>query len=636
MADAPDPKYVSEHLAGVLNRLRRLQDHTRFNLPGAMGRASRFFTLKPEPVPEEAAYRVQVMVFPQDPFIGEAEVRHMNAADIQPGLINDRVMITDSEGPGAQPDEQGNYLYPPGSIEFDQINAFYYTTLTLRMYERYAQRTLPWAFGTPHLQVDPHAGSESNAFYNEAEQRLGFQLFEPEPGAPPISTALSADIVSHEAGHAVLDSLRDFYNESFGLGTAAFHESFGDMTAVLVALHDDSLLRRVLTWTNNDLRTENFIATIGEQLSNSLMNRAADSYDHTTYLRNAINTLNASPFDDLVYRPEDPISTLGRQPHNYSRLFTGAFYDALTAVYNRFHADKHPHIALTLARDVMGKLLVTAVECGPMGEMNFSDMAKAFIAADQLLHQGQYADLLTEVFEGRGIASAAELKAWRASLLALPDVSLPAMIDTPQASMAFLTQQVIPALNLPRDVEITPQASYRNAQGFAFVTYSIRTVLDLEGDGNPFFTYSLMKLQAHGGLTLAFSPDNKLVSAFYRPVTPEDTRQIQVMIADLLREGLIVSATPSSLPTASPETVGTLENLGLIGGLPMAQSAPADAADSVDALSESEEMPQGVVLREPFSDQPGDTELIRLPVIVDTLPSSMKGFREYLHHLRSS
>lgn len=658
MADSPEPKYVHEHLAGVLHRLRRLQKHTRLTFPGTVGeRAKHFFTLKPEPVPEDATYGMQVMVYPQDPFIGEAEIRHMNAADIQPGLINDRVMITDSDGPAAQPDEQGNYLYPPGSIEFDQINAFYYTTMTLRMYERYAQRALPWAFPAERLMVDPHAGSESNAFYNEYEQRLGFQLFEPEVGSPLISTARSADVVSHEAAHAVLDGVRDYYNESFGLGPAAFHESFGDMTAMLVALHDDSLLRHVLLWTKNDLRIENFIAVIGEQLSNSLMNRGTDSYDHTAYLRNAINTLTASPFDDLMYRPADPVRTLGRQSHNYSRLFTGAFYDALVEVYDRFRVDKiHPHIALSRARDVMGKLLITAVECGPVGEMDFSDMAKAFIAADQLLYQGKYAAKLGRVFEQRGIVTAADLEAFRTSLLNLPRLMLPDEMDTPAASMAFLKDQVIPALNLPGDVEFVPMASYRNALGFGFVTYAIETVLDFER--NPFLTYSVLKLKAYGGLSLAFSPENRLVSAIYRPVTAEDTRQIQIMIDDLIREGLIVPVLSQmgdlleSAPVWMEDHAALTAQSALVAQA--AQAAQIDLAQAAGQEPEdlipdgqANEVPQGVVMREPADgsqadhqqdggqpDETSDLQLLRLPVMVDPLPS-VKGFREYLRHLNA-
>jgi hypothetical protein len=613
MTDSPEPKYINEHLAGVKNRLKRLQERTGRDLRSMMpDRAAQFFSLQHETVPQQAVYRVQVMIYPQDPFVGEAEIRHMNAEDIRPGLVNDRVVIRDSQASSAQPDEQGNYLYPPGTPEFDQVNAFYYTTMTLRMYERYTQRPLPWAFSDEVLDVDPHAGNDANAFYNEHEQWLGFQLFVPTPGAASISTAQSADIVSHEAGHAVLDGLRDYYNESFGLGTAAFHESFGDMTAVLVALHDDSLLRQLLTRTKDNLQLDNFIAEIGEQLSGSLSARTPDDFDHTIYLRNAINKLIALPFNDLVYRPLDPVEQLGRQPHNYSRLFTGAFYDALIAIYE--HQRKTaatPHIALTRARDILGKLLITAVECGPVGELQFADMAKAFLAADQLLHQGTYAALLIDVFQKRGIATADELNAFRAALSSIPHITLPELPNGNDAAvLAYLEAEIIPALKLPTDVTFAPTSTYRNADGFAFLTFVTKTKLALSGE--QFANYSGAELEVYGGLSLAFSPQYKLVSAMYRPVTDEDLHQIQAMIVDLIHEGSIVAANG----TSETETPTTSE------------------IPSQEEITEAViEIPQGVVLADDSTPHPHDTRLIKFPAIVDNLrPAS--GFREYLQRLR--
>src|SRR5690606_1079818 len=133
-------------------------------------------------------------------------------------------------------DSEGHYMYWVGTAEFDQVNAFYYTTFTLRMYERYADRQIPWSFPSARLKIDPHVGDLANAFYNEQEQLLGFHTFINKNGEKH-STAQSADIVTHEAAHAILDGLRDLYNESFGLGARSFHESFGDISAILVALH---------------------------------------------------------------------------------------------------------------------------------------------------------------------------------------------------------------------------------------------------------------------------------------------------------------------------------------------------------------------------------------------------------------
>src|SRR5690606_15601774 len=127
----------------------------------------------------------------------------------------------------AHPDEDGNYIFSVDTSQFELVNAFFYTTFTLRMYERYARRAIPWAFPGARITVDVHVGNDANAFYNENARLLGFHTFTGHDGVER-STAISADIVTHEAAHAVLDGLRDLWNESFGLGPRAFHESFGD------------------------------------------------------------------------------------------------------------------------------------------------------------------------------------------------------------------------------------------------------------------------------------------------------------------------------------------------------------------------------------------------------------------------
>jgi len=291
---------MNDESHAAYNRLRRLQEHNLSNIPAQIAnRAVTSFSLQDDPISEESA-DVFVMVYPQDPFVGEPEVRRMRAMDIRPGLTNTRVRLRTTAGTIAQPDAEGNYFFMPGTREFDQVNAFYYTTYTLRMFERYARRALPWSFPSTRLDVDPHVGVGTNAYYSENDRMLGFQGF--EKNGQQFVAAQSADVVSHETAHAVLDGLRDLYNESFGLGTMAFHESFGDMTAVLVALHDDSLITTLLGITKGDLTLNNFIASLAEMMGGLSEPLEDHVQQHTLYLRNAINDFTAIPFEAMTYR----------------------------------------------------------------------------------------------------------------------------------------------------------------------------------------------------------------------------------------------------------------------------------------------------------------------------------------------
>jgi len=570
----------------IFRMLQRLKEQNRSNVPAILThRSMSSFSLQSEPTPSSITDQVAVMIYPQNPFISMPAIRQMPADDIKPGLINDRIKIQDSREFTAQPDEDGNYLFPPGTQEFDQINAFYYTTFTLRMYERYAHREIPWAFPNPRITVDPHVGTDANAFYSEFERCLGFHTYI-APDSLESSTTHSADIVSHEAAHAVLDGLRDLYNESFSLGPRAFHESFGDMTAMLVALHDDSLIRRLLDWTQGDLRRTNFISEVAEHLTRMIIEQREHTREHTIYLRNAFNDLTYIPFDDLPYSPQNPETELGREEHNYSRLFTGAFYDLLVGIYEEYAQNTTQHIALYRARDVLGNLLVTAIQLGPLGEFDFRDIARAFITADHVLYKTRHHQILTTVFDQRGLLSTQETAAHLFELQQLPDLRLPEAINTAMAAARYLEEAVLPTLKIQPDTELSPMFAFRDARGYAFLSYFSWRSIPITGD--QYGRFSEASVDSFGGLTLMFTPDNKLCSAVYRPVTDEDVHQIEVMIADLIRMNAIVEGTQQGQSVSIP--------------LGMTISTGTDTPD----------------------------KLVKYPVIVDSLPEQIEQLTDFL------
>ncbi len=552
----PEDKHPhTEHSATAYNRLQRLQEHSRTNIPAMMAhRSTSTFTLHQEPLPAEANDGVLVAIYAQNPFLGEPEVRVINANDIAPGLINSRVRVQSSTtDQTAEPDEEGNYLFWPGDPRFDQVNVFYFTTFTLRMYERYARRALPWAFPSPRLNVDPHAGNQANAFYNEQDRLLGFHAF--ETNGDRLSTAHSADIIAHEAAHAVLDGLRDLYNESFGLGASAFHEGFADITSMLVALHDDSLVRRLLDWTDGDLRMDNFVTQIAENLTLALLQSDDIRLQaHNIYLRNAFNDLKYKPFDELVYNPPQPEFTLGRQPHNYSRLLTGAFYDIFAGIYEKLRHHSPPHIAIYRARDICGALLIFTIEIGPVGELDYTDIARCALTADDILYKGRFQSVVMSAFVDRGILPQQDAEKHIHALRNLPDIMLPPTINSALASALFLEKSVLPALKLDPQAELIPMAAYRNGNGYAFFTYFATERITL--DGPAFGRFEGAHVDLFGGMTLAFDPSGRLRSVCHRPIRADDQHQVKVLLSDLIAHNLVTEGyvmTQGVLTNTMPE-----------------------------------------------------------------------------------
>jgi hypothetical protein len=597
---------MTDEQASLYIRLRRLQEQNRSDLPGMMTqRAMRAFSLQQETAPEVPRHAVSVVVYPQDPFVSEPAVRQINAADIAPGLLNARFEIRDQSAALAKPDAQGNYLYWPGTPEFDQVNSLYYATFTLRMYERYAQRALPWSFPQPRLGIEPHAGDGANAFYSEQDRLLGFHSF--TYAGETIHAAQSADVVSHETAHAVLDGMRDLMNESFGLGAAAFHESFGDMTAVLVALHDDSLVRRLLNWTDGNLRLDNFVTTVAEQLTERLQKRGENLHGRTIYLRNALNDFKAVPFDQLPAAPERPNTTLGRDSHNYSRLFTGAFYDALVGVYELMKLTLDERAAIHATRDILGNILTCAVEIGPVGELDFSDMAKAFLAADEILYDGKHSTILRLVFKQRGLLDTAAAEAWLDELHTLPAIEVPGTMQSTLDAALFLEEKVLPALPALKGLELTPMMAYRSGSGRVYLTYFTHRRTTLAGEQYGQFNGS--HVDAFGGLTLSFDSTGRLRCAFLRPVTDDDVRQIHVLTADLIAQGLVAAG------------------MGQGGGITPIQPLHLQPGN-----------PLGLWLAHPpllnAAPLPGAAKLVKYPVIFDALPGTLPDILTYLHALR--
>lgn len=573
---------MADNITSSFNLLRRLQEQNESDVPANIAQKARTsFTLQPEPQPTEGGPGfVNVMVYPQDPFVSAPEVRQMTASYINSGLVNHRFRVHDRLAASAQPDEQGNYMFLPGKLEFDQVNSFYYATFTLRMYERYAQRALPWSFKDDLIIIDPHSGLGGNAYYSELDHMLGFNGF--QDGNEQVQSSQSADIVSHETGHAILDGMRDLYNESFGLGSNAFHESFGDMTAVLVALHDDSLIKRLLDWTKGDLRIDNFISSVAEQVTNRLQARGEMIQGRTVYLRNALNKFTDIPFDQLPASPANPDLELSREKHNYSRLFTGAFYDILAAIYEQMRQSPADQIAIHGTRDIVGNLLTTAIELGPVCELTFADMAQAFLAADNLLYDGKHSNILIQVFDQRKILSSVQAHIYLDNLKNLPDLQAPAEVDSADVARTFLNAQITPKLNLPSDVTFEPLAAYRNAVGFVYLTYASTRRIILQGD--QFKTFNGSHLDIFGGLTLAFDSSNKLRSICYRPVNDEDVRQIEILTADLIAQGQVTPLAAANMLSAAFDVDGVLNNDLLLKNPTLVDKLPAYVSDFITYL----------------------------------------------------
>lgn len=243
-----------------------------------------------------------------------------------------------------------------------------------------------WA-ATNNLVVNTRAGYDANAYYD----RRGLKFFYFKANKKTIYTCDSADVVIHELGHAILDSIRpDFWNvAAFEVG--AFHESFGDITALLSCLSYDVCLNYLLKSTNNDLTKSNFASQLAEQFGISL--KIGNS------LRNALNAYNYVDPSTLPYDGNGLIQEI----HSFSQVWTGTFYDLLVEFFNLFGKN---YAALVKARDLSAEFLFNAIKNTPANNKFFMALANNYIAYDLSKYSSQYTSILTKVFLNRNLISA--------------------------------------------------------------------------------------------------------------------------------------------------------------------------------------------------------------------------------------
>lgn len=353
------------------------------------------------PIPPVIRSRgARVLIWKQDPVVKEIQVR--------PAFLPNRVFAGPAD---ARMAVQGMPIVSPNVFgdmvidqiahpdDFDSVHTFAVVRMTLTLYQRFQSPTpVPWQWNsggnTDPLAVWPHAGVTQNAYYSRSQKALKFFYF--DSGSPPetIYTCRSLDIVAHETGHAILDGVKPNW---LGIGnppqTGALHESFGDLTAIFLALSQLDQVEAIIAQTKANLHAKNFLADLAEQFGLAL--------GRPNGLRNADNNLK--------------LSEVGPEVHELSQVFTGGIYDVLADI---FAAERKPGIedeAFTLYKAghyVMG-LVFRALAQAPNTAASFADVVNKMLQIATADGKVQYKQHIINRFAFREVIapSAMELAA---------------------------------------------------------------------------------------------------------------------------------------------------------------------------------------------------------------------------------
>jgi hypothetical protein len=325
----------------------------------------------PADVPLPYASGARVLMWKQDPSVDEIGTRKV----FLPGVVlagprDARIVLGDMDIPPVEPNAFGDFVTMPDTPQFDAVHTFAVVRQTLTMYQRALSTAgsampLPWQWNssadTAPLQVYPYGlPNVMNAYYSRSQACLKFGDFVPGGATARVYTCRSFDIVAHETGHAVLDGLKpQWLLADNPPQTGGLHESFGDLTAIFLALSQLDQCEAVVAQTKAHLHDKTFLADIAEQFGLAL--------GSTTGLRNADNDLT--------------LSQAGTEVHAISQVFTGAVYDILADV---FAVERNPALedCASVLHRVAGwlrGLVLRALIAAPDTGATFADVANEML-----------------------------------------------------------------------------------------------------------------------------------------------------------------------------------------------------------------------------------------------------------------
>lgn len=367
----------------------------------------------PLPVRQKCGLQITLEVYLQDPLLAKTDPDAAFDAGFEvnwepsltTGPTSARFAVVDYNGdsahlaPPAEWNEKSQRFVFDGQAldktcvdkpQFHQVSVWALAQRALAFFEEGngLGRRIPWGFEGNRLIIVPHAGYGENAFYDRQSKSLQFYYFGSDES--PVYTCLSTDIVCHEFGHAILDGIRPYFNESSSVQTGAFHEAIGDLTAILMSFRSNAFRRWLAEKTAGNLSMANPLAFIAEEFGKEVQNKP--------YLRSALN-------ED---RMSDPHVASSNSAHRVSGVLVGAIYEIMIRLsenYNKTPNRSVPQKFWDLASRIQ-RMAVQPLDLLPPVDVTFRDYALAVIRAEQIanpLDPKGYRKMLIEVFRKREI-----------------------------------------------------------------------------------------------------------------------------------------------------------------------------------------------------------------------------------------
>jgi hypothetical protein len=280
----------------------------------------------------------------------------------------------------------------PGTPQFLFWQAREAGILAVEAFEASAGVHKRWQGNRKKLPLQQDAGVDLNAYYD----RASFSFFHEQVGGQTFFSGASTDVVAHEVGHGLLDSIRpDLFLASY-LEVGALHEAFGDCIAILTALADVDTRKRLLN-AAPDLHHKNFVEGTAEELSYAI-GLVAPGHN-ASVPRRALNRFQYQIPSTLPSNGGP--GALINEVHSFGMIFTGCFWDLIA---NLFAAGASQDVAgLEAAAQLAGKILIAGATQAVLTPRFLQSMGRAMTLADQALHAGANHGHIRDAFADHNI-----------------------------------------------------------------------------------------------------------------------------------------------------------------------------------------------------------------------------------------
>ncbi len=330
--------------------------------------------------------------------------------------------------------------------QFHQQMVYAVVMDTIRRFEMALGREVRWRADrslktTPHhglLKVYPHAMQEANAFYDPALRSLLFGYFEASldeagtnlPGQV-VFTCLSHDIVVHETTHAVLDGIREYFNEPTGDDAAAFHEGFADIVALLQHFSFKDALLDTIQRTGGLIHRQQLTPDVKPETSGPMIQAEIGEDNPMVDLARQFGEAmgNRRALRSALGTPPDPrVLETTFEPHARGAILVAAVFDAFFSIYiqrtrdliRMAYPDGREIVPNFLPNDLANRLAdeaartankiqnicLRALDYCPPVDISFGDYLRALVTSDRDAMEDDsmgYRAALVNAFRARGI-----------------------------------------------------------------------------------------------------------------------------------------------------------------------------------------------------------------------------------------